>query len=82
MLMADCCTNNWFFAINWDINSMVMNNSFFFSWLPTGPVEPNSKIISSDEGSKEIQVVSFSVYADECDAIFCSKGEDGRYGES
>ena len=45
-------------------------------------MDPDSEIISSDEGSKEVQVVFFSVYVNECDSIFCSEGKDGRCGES
>ena len=53
-LVADSCANNWFFAVNWDINSMVMDDCFFFSWFPTGPVEPNCEVVSPDEGSEEV----------------------------
>jgi len=81
-LMSDHCAKDWFFTVNWDINSVVIDDCFFFSRFPIGPMEPDGEIISFDEGSKEMQVISFGVYMDKSNSMFCSKGEDGRCGES
>jgi len=37
-LMSDRGANDQFFAVNWDINSIVIDDGLFLSWLPVGPV--------------------------------------------
>jgi len=37
-LMSDICAKYGFFADNWDINSIMIDDCFFFSRFPVGPV--------------------------------------------
>ena len=37
-LMSDRCTEYGFFAVDWDIDSIVIDDCFFFSWFPVGPM--------------------------------------------
>ena len=53
-----------------------------FSWHEVRPMEIEVMLLSIDEGTKEVEVVSSGVHADEDDTMLGAQGEDGRGGET
>ena len=82
MLSSDGCTDDGFFIVDRNGNSFMVNGRFILSWLPHGPVEPEVKVVSFNESSKEMQVISCGVHPDKYNAIFSAEGEEGRCGEA
>ena len=82
VLSSDCCTDDGFFIVDGNGNSFMVNDHFILSWLPCGPVEPEVEVVSFNESSEEMQVISCGVHPDKYDAIFSAEGEEGRYGEA
>jgi len=72
------------FAFHGYLESLVVDICciFIWSWLPGCPVEVDFEGISINESSEEMQVISFGVHPDKCDAIVGSKGEYCGGGES
>ena len=81
-LSSNGCTDDRFFVVDRNGNSFMVNDRFILSWLLHGPVEPEVEVVSANESSKEMQVISCGVHPDKYDAIFSAKGEEGRRGES
>ena len=82
VLSSDCCTDDRFFIVDRNGNSFMVNDHFILSWLPYGPVELEVEIVSFNESSEEMQVISCGVHLDKYDAIFSAEGEEGRHGEA
>ena len=57
-LSSDCCTDDGFFVVDGNGNSLMVNDRFIFSWLPRGPMEPEVEVVSANESSEEMQVIS------------------------
>jgi len=53
-----------------------------FSWHEVCPMKIEVMLSSFDEGTKEVEVVSSGVYADEDDTMFSAQGEDSGGGET
>ena len=72
------------FVINWDQDCFVVdvNGIEVFSGSPSCPVVTDVEMSTSDEGSKEVELVVVSMHADEDDAIVSAQGEDSRGSES
>ena len=81
-LLSDGCTYDGFFIVDGNGNSFMVNDHFILSWLPRGPMEPEVEVVSANESSEEMQVISCGVHPDKYDAIFSAEGEEGRRGES
>ena len=81
-LASDCCMYDGFFVVDRNGNSFMVNDCFILSWLPHGPVELEVEVVSFNESSKEMQVISYNVHLDKYDAIFSAKGEEGRHGKA
>ena len=80
-LSSDGCTDDGFFVVDGNGNSFMVNDRFILSWLPRGPMEPEVEVVSANESSEEMQVISCGVHPDKYDAIFSAEGEEGRRGE-
>ena len=74
--------NDRFFIVDGNGNSLMVNDCFILSWLPRGPMESEVEVVSANESSEEMQVISCGVHPDKYDAIFSAEGEEGRRGES
>ena len=72
------------FVINWDHDCFMVNVDGIkgCSRSPGGPVIGNVEVFTSDEGSKEVELIVVGMHADEDDSIIGAQGEDGRSGES
>ena len=81
-LALDGCTDDGFFIVDRNGNSFMVNDHFILSWLPCGPVELEVEVVSANESSEEMQVISCSMHLDKYDAIFSAEGEEGRRGEA
>ena len=81
-LSSDGCTDDRFLIVDRNGNSFMVNDCFILSWLPCGPVELEVEVVSANESSEEMQVISCGVHPDKYDAIFSAEGEEGRRGES
>ena len=53
-----------------------------FSWHEVRPMEIEVVLLSVDEGTKEVEVVSSGVHADEDDTMLGAQGEDSGGGET
>ena len=82
VLLSDGCTDDGFFIVDGNGNSFMVNDHFILSWLPRGPVELEVEVVSFNESSEEMQVISCGVHPDKYDAIFSAEGEEGGCGEA
>ena len=53
-----------------------------FSWHEVCPMEIEVMLLSIDEGTKEVEVVSSGMHADEDDTMLGAQGEDSGGGEA
>jgi len=72
------------FVINWDHDGFMVDvdDVESFSWSPGGPVVGDVEVSTTDEGSKEVELVVIGVHADKDNTVVGAQGEDGRGGES
>ena len=66
VLASDCCTNDGFFIVDGNGNSFMVNDHFILSWLPCGPMELEVEVVSFNESSKEMQVISCGMHLGKC----------------
>jgi len=71
-------------VVDWDHDSFVVDVDGIggFSWSPSSPVVRDVEVSSSDEGTKEVEIIVVGVHANENNSVVGAKGEDGRGGES
>jgi len=71
-------------VVDWDHDGFVVNVDGVkgFSWSPSSPVVRDVEVSTSDECSKEVEMIVVGVHANENNSVVCAKGEDGRGGES
>ena len=53
-----------------------------FSWHEVCPMEIEVVLLSIDEGTKEVEIVSSGVHADEDDTMLGAQGKDSGGGEA
>jgi len=82
--VVDVGSEDRIFVINWDHDCFVVDVDGVkgFSWSPSGPVIGDVEVSSTDEGSKEVEIIVVGVHANENNPVVGAKGEDGRGGES
>jgi len=71
-------------VVDWDHDGFVVdvNGVKGFSWSPSSPVVRDVEVSTSDEGSKEVEIIVVGVHANENNSVVGTKGEDGRGGKS
>jgi len=70
--------------VDWDHDGFMVDVDGIegFSWSPSSPVVRDVEVSSSDEGTKEVEIIVVGVHANENNSVVGAKGEDGRGGES
>jgi len=83
-LVVDLKPEDRVFIINWDHDGFVVDvdGVKVVSWSPSGPVIGDVEVSSSDERSKEVELIVVGMHADEDDAVVGTQGEDCRGGEA
>ena len=83
-LVVDVGSEDRVIVVDWDHDGFVVNVNGVegFSWSPGSPVVRDVEVSTSDECSKEVEIIVVGVHANENNPIIGAKGEDGRGGES
>jgi len=83
-LVVDVGPEDRVIIVDWDHDGFVVdvNGVEGFSWSPSSPVVRDIEMSSSDEGTKEVEIIVVGVHANENNSVVGAKGEDGRGGES
>jgi len=83
-LVVDVGPEDRVIVVDWDHDGFVVdvNGVKGFSWSPSSPVVRDVEVSTSDEGTKEVEIVVIGVHANENNSVVGAKGEDGRGGES
>jgi len=83
-LVVDVGPEDRVIVVDWDHDGFVVdvNGVEGFSWSPSSPVVRDIEVSSSDEGTKEVEIIVVGVHANENNSVISAKGEDGRGGES
>jgi len=83
-LVVDVGPEDRVIVVDWDHDGFVVdvNGIEGFSWSPSSPMVRDVEVSSSDECSKEVEIVVVGVHANENNPVIGAKGEDGRGGKS
>jgi len=83
-LVVDVGPEDRVIVVDWDHDGFVVdvNGVKGFSWSPSSPVVRDVEVSTSDEGSKEVEIIVVGVHANENNSVVGTKGEDGRGGKS
>jgi len=83
-LVVDVGPEDRVIVVDWDHDGFVVdvNGVEGFSWSPSSPVVHDVEVSTSDECSKEVEIIVVGVHANENNPVISAKGEDGRGGKS
>jgi len=83
-LVVDMGPEDRVIVVNWDHDGFVVdvNGVKGFSWFPSSPVVRDVEVSTSDESTKEVEIIVVGVHANENNSVVGAKGKDGRGGES